>query len=139
MSPAGSPSTSGPSRTACANWTWHDLRHTAAVRMSRDRRLSLRDVQTILGHDHASTTAEVYLAVEEAGVIGRVAALPAITPMTSSSRGRVRRGFGEPVTLALFNAFGSAKKALHANMGGRIGVPQFEGDSGNRFFARHPR
>jgi hypothetical protein len=61
-------------------------------------------------------------------------------PVTSApGRWRVRRGFGEPVTLALFNAFGSAEKALHANMDGRIGVPQFEGDSGNRFFARHPR
>src|SRR3954451_846967 len=37
----------------------------------------------------------------------------------------------------LFDAFGSAEKTLHANMGGHTGVPQFEGDAGNRFFARH--
>lgn len=39
----------------------HDLRHTAALRMSRDDTLSLRDVQTILGHAHLSTTADIYL------------------------------------------------------------------------------
>jgi hypothetical protein len=39
--------------------------------------------------------------------------------------------------LDLFDAFGSAQKTLHANMGGHTGVPQFEGDAANRFFARH--
>ena len=39
--------------------------------------------------------------------------------------------------LDLFDAFGSKEKTLHANMGGHTGVPQFEGDDGNRFFARH--
>ncbi|MEU4838075.1 alpha/beta hydrolase [Nocardia testacea] len=39
--------------------------------------------------------------------------------------------------LDLFDAFGSAEKTLHANMGGHTGVPQFEGDAGTRFFARH--
>jgi hypothetical protein len=39
--------------------------------------------------------------------------------------------------LDLFDAFGSKEKTLHANMGGHTGVPQFEGDAGNRFFARH--
>ena len=39
--------------------------------------------------------------------------------------------------LDLFDAFGSREKTLHANMGGHTGVPQFEGDSGSRFFARH--
>jgi dienelactone hydrolase len=39
--------------------------------------------------------------------------------------------------LALFDAFGSREKTLHANMGGHTGVPQFEGDAGNQFFARH--
>jgi hypothetical protein len=43
-----------------ANWTMHDLWHTAALRMARDEELSLKDVQTILGHAHLSTT-EVYL------------------------------------------------------------------------------
>jgi dienelactone hydrolase len=39
--------------------------------------------------------------------------------------------------LDLFDAFGAEEKTLHANMGGHTGVPQFEGDDGNRFFARH--
>jgi integrase len=55
------------------NWTLHDLRHTAAIRLSRDPGLSMRDVQTILGHAHLSTTAEVYLVEDEAQVIRRVA------------------------------------------------------------------
>jgi integrase/recombinase XerD len=56
-----------------SNWSMHDLRHTAALRMARDEALSLRDVQTILGHAHLSTTADVYLVEDEAMVIGRVA------------------------------------------------------------------
>ncbi|HET9827384.1 MAG TPA: alpha/beta hydrolase [Nocardioidaceae bacterium] len=41
------------------------------------------------------------------------------------------------MALDLFDAFGSKEKTLHANMGGHTGVPEFEGDDGNRFFARH--
>jgi integrase/recombinase XerD len=54
-----------------ANWTMHDLRHTCALRMLRDERLSLRDVQVILGHAHLSTT-EIYLEEDELAVIHRV-------------------------------------------------------------------
>jgi integrase/recombinase XerD len=54
------------------NYSMHDLRHTAAARMSRDEALSMRDVQTILGHAHLSTTADVYLVEDEAQVIRRV-------------------------------------------------------------------
>src|SRR2546429_6032922 len=39
-----------------ANWTLHDLRHTAAYRMARDPDMPLTDVQWILGHAHLSTT-----------------------------------------------------------------------------------
>ena len=39
--------------------------------------------------------------------------------------------------LALFDAFGSAEKTLHANPGPHVGVPTFELDSSERFFARH--
>ncbi|SNS69335.1 Dienelactone hydrolase [Geodermatophilus saharensis] len=41
--------------------------------------------------------------------------------------------------LDLFDALGSAEKTLHANTGGHTGVPSFEGDDANRFFARHLR
>jgi dienelactone hydrolase len=46
-------------------------------------------------------------------------------------------GNDRQMALDLFDAFGSREKTLHANMGGHTGVPQFEGDDGNRFFARH--
>ncbi|GGV38499.1 hypothetical protein GCM10010182_73490 [Actinomadura cremea] len=46
-------------------------------------------------------------------------------------------GNDRQMALELFDAFGSKEKTLHANMGGHTGVPQFEADEGNRFFARH--
>jgi site-specific recombinase XerC len=39
-----------------ANWTLHDLRHTAAYRMARDPNMPLTDVQWVLGHAKLSTT-----------------------------------------------------------------------------------
>lgn len=38
------------------NWTLHDLRHTAAVRMAGSGVLTLPDVQTVLGHRDVRTT-----------------------------------------------------------------------------------
>jgi site-specific recombinase XerC len=43
-----------------ANWTLHDLRHTAAYRMARDPQLPLTDLQWVLGHARLSTT-QLYL------------------------------------------------------------------------------
>ena len=39
--------------------------------------------------------------------------------------------------LALFDAFASKEKTLHANAGAHMEVPRFEADSAVRFFARH--
>ena len=39
-----------------ANWSLHDLRHTAAYRMARDEGVPLTDVQWILGHAQLTTT-----------------------------------------------------------------------------------
>jgi cephalosporin-C deacetylase-like acetyl esterase len=39
--------------------------------------------------------------------------------------------------LALFDAFASKEKTLHANAGGHFQVPRFEVDSAARFFTRH--
>jgi site-specific recombinase XerC len=39
-----------------ANWSLHDLRHTAAYRMARDPEMPLTDVQWVLGHALLSTT-----------------------------------------------------------------------------------
>ena len=41
--------------------------------------------------------------------------------------------------LALFGAFASPEKTLHANPGRHAGVPAFELDSSERFFTRHLR
>jgi hypothetical protein len=46
-------------------------------------------------------------------------------------------GNDRQMALDLFDAFGSPEKTLHANTGGHTGVPDFEGDDGNRFLARH--
>ena len=56
-----------------ANWTLHDLRHTAAYRMARDPRLPLTDVQWVLGHVHLSTT-QLYLTPLPGDVIAEVIA-----------------------------------------------------------------
>ena len=45
---------------AGANWSLHDLRHTAAYRMARDPAVPLTDIQWVLGHARLSTT-ERYL------------------------------------------------------------------------------
>lgn len=39
--------------------------------------------------------------------------------------------------LALFDAFASPEKTLHANPGRHMDVPRFEVESSVRFFARH--
>jgi len=39
-----------------ADWSLHDLRHSAAYRMARDPALPLTDVQQVMGHAHLSTT-----------------------------------------------------------------------------------
>ncbi|MGW0952867.1 tyrosine-type recombinase/integrase [Streptomyces sp. NPDC002545] len=59
--------------TSGANWTLHDLRHSAAKRMIRDPKLSLTDVQWVLGHLHISTT-EQYLEPAEDEVVAHVLA-----------------------------------------------------------------
>jgi hypothetical protein len=56
-----------------ANWTLHDLRHTAAYRMARDPQLPLTDVQWVLGHAHLSTT-QLYLTPLPGDVITEVLA-----------------------------------------------------------------
>lgn len=39
--------------------------------------------------------------------------------------------------LALFNAFASKQKAMHINPGAHVEIPNFEGESWERFFVRH--
>jgi integrase len=56
-----------------ANWSLHDLRHSAAYRMARDPNMPLTDVQWVLGHAHLSTT-QRYLNPLPADVIASVLA-----------------------------------------------------------------
>ncbi|MGH9122638.1 MAG: tyrosine-type recombinase/integrase [Acidimicrobiales bacterium] len=56
-----------------ANWTLHDLRHTAAYRMARDPQMPLTDVQWVLGHAHLETT-QIYVRPSAEDVIASVRA-----------------------------------------------------------------
>ena len=55
-----------------ANWTLHDLRHSAATRLARDPEMTLVEVQTILRHAHITTTA-LYTAVGLDDLIDKLA------------------------------------------------------------------
>lgn len=56
-----------------ANWSLHDLRHTAAYRMARDPGMPLTDVQWVLGHSQLTTT-QLYLSPVPEDVIASVLA-----------------------------------------------------------------
>ena len=56
-----------------ANWSLHDLRHTAAYRMARDKNVPLADVQWILGHAQLTTT-QIYTTPTSEDVIASVLA-----------------------------------------------------------------
>lgn len=83
------------------NHCWHDLRHTAALRMSRDESLSIRDVQTILGHASLTTTASVYLVEDEDRVIDRVAHHLATRDRAPSSPPSVASAGYDPAALSI--------------------------------------
>jgi integrase/recombinase XerD len=53
------------------NYSMHDCRHTAAIRMTQSRKLSVSDVQAILGHAHLTTT-QIYLVDDDDAVLQRV-------------------------------------------------------------------
>jgi site-specific recombinase XerD len=56
-----------------ANWSLHDLRHSAAYRLARDPQMPITDVQWILGHAHLSTT-QLYVSATAEDVIDNVLA-----------------------------------------------------------------
>ena len=53
--------------------TWHDLRRTCGVRLLRDRRMSMEDVQLWLGHDDIRVTQESYAFLSEEDLVERLA------------------------------------------------------------------
>jgi site-specific recombinase XerD len=56
-----------------ANWSLHDLRHSAAYRMARDPQMPLADVQWVLGHAQLTTT-QLYVSPLPEDVIASVLA-----------------------------------------------------------------
>ena len=72
-----------------ANWSPHDLRHTAAYRMSRDADMPLTDVQWVLGHAQLTTT-RLCLAVPDEDVIASVLA-PSLPPGRPAGGRMLRR------------------------------------------------
>jgi len=56
-----------------ANWSLHDLRHTAAYRLARDPDMPISDVQWVLGHASLTTT-QLYTTPTAADVIDAVVA-----------------------------------------------------------------
>ena len=56
-----------------SDWTLHDLRHSAAMRMVRDPQLALSDVQWVLGHAHLTTTQRYLTPTREEVVAGVLA------------------------------------------------------------------
>ncbi len=56
-----------------SNWSLHDLRHTAAYRLSRDPDMPITDVQWVLGHASLTTT-QIYTNPTPADVIETVLA-----------------------------------------------------------------
>jgi integrase len=76
-----------------ANWTLHDLRHTAAYRMARDPGMPITDVQWVLGHASLATT-QVYTSPMPEDVIASV-----LSHHTRASRDDRRPGDIEDVPL----------------------------------------
>lgn len=68
-----------------ANWSLHDLRHTAAYRMARDPDMPLTDVQWVLGHAQLTTTQRYTSAPLEEAIASVLAhhARRAATPSSS--------------------------------------------------------
>ena len=56
-----------------ANWSLHDLRHSAAYRLARDPQMPITDVQWILGHAHLTTT-QIYVTPTASDVVQSVLA-----------------------------------------------------------------
>lgn len=67
-----------------ANWSLHDLRHTAAYRMARDPNVPLTDIQWVMGHAHLSTT-QRYLHSQLRDVIETMLAFYATRPERSAA------------------------------------------------------
>ncbi|MEV4732303.1 alpha/beta hydrolase [Saccharopolyspora sp. NPDC049426] len=116
-----------------------------------DALLSLPEVDGPVGYSGGVIAIGILLAVVEPRIAAAVLFAGSFVPRSMFDEARKvaiplhvllqwdDEGNDRGQSLELFDAFGSEEKSLHANMGGHIGVPPWEGDSANRFFARHLR
>ena len=114
-----------------------------------DALLALPEIGGPVGYAGGVIAIGIRLAVVEPRIAAAVLFAGSFVPRTLFEQARQVRiplqvllqwddeGNDRQMALDLFDAFGTTEKTLHANMGGHTGVPQFEGDAGNRFFARH--
>jgi integrase len=84
-----------------ANWSLHDLRHTAAHRMARDPQMPLSDVQWVLGHALLSTT-QRYLTPTRDEVIETVRAYHARRAAASTQQALPAPGYRAESLTTLF-------------------------------------
>lgn len=118
-------------------------------RAALDALLSLPEIGGPVGYSGGVIAIGVRLAVVEPRILAALLFAGSYVPRTMFEEARQvtiplqvllqwdDEGNDRQLALDLFDAFGSKEKTLHANMGGHTGVPQFEGDDANRFFARH--
>ncbi|GAB1646726.1 alpha/beta hydrolase [Krasilnikovia sp. MM14-A1259] len=118
-------------------------------RAALDSILSLPEIGGPVGYSGGVIAIGIRLAVVEPRIRAALLFAGSFVPLTMFEEARQvtiplqvllqwdDEGNDRQMALDLFDAFGSREKTLHANMGGHTGVPQFEGDAGNRFFARH--
>ncbi|MFD0852362.1 alpha/beta hydrolase, partial [Actinomadura adrarensis] len=114
-----------------------------------DALLSLPEIGGPVGYSGGVISIGVRLAVVEPRISAAVLFAGSFVPRAMFDQARLvtiplqvllqwdDEGNDRQMALDLFDVFGSKEKTLHANMGGHTGVPQFEAEEGNRFFARH--
>jgi hypothetical protein len=120
-------------------------------RVALDALLSLPEIGGPVGYAGGVIAIGIRLAVVEPRIVAAVLFAGSFVPRSLFEDARQvtipllvllqwdDEGNDRQLALDLFDAFGSKEKTLHANMGGHAGVPRFEGEHGNRFFARHLR
>ncbi|WP_331749483.1 MULTISPECIES: alpha/beta hydrolase [unclassified Streptomyces] len=118
-------------------------------RAALDALLSLPEIGGPVGYEGGVISIGVRLAVVEPRIVAAGFFAGSLVPAAMFEEARQvtiplhvllqwdDEGNDRQAALDLFDAFGSKEKTLHANLGGHTGVPQFEIETGARFFARH--
>ena len=118
-------------------------------RATLDALLDLPEVGGPVGWSGGVISIGVRLAVVEPRIVAAVLFAGSFVPRSILQEARLvtiplhlllqwdDEGNDRQMALDLFDAFGSAQKSLHANMGGHTGVPQSAGDAAAAFLVRH--